>query len=252
MFRKRKYTIILLIFAVTLFRQQTFSQEANTSNKGNINVGVESGIQITGISDPYMPASENGIGYVVGPFFEYYLTNIIKFRAGFNFDNRKFTLGDIGLISDTSHIGISSYYNIKEKYNVNYLTIPLSLIYIKGNDKFNIFIQATLYYSILINSGQSGDLHVYVSKEDAPYYTVLPILNIPGDHYLKVSKDNFNSNDMGINIFFGFTINLNANLGITISPGFTYNFTNVWEDPLRTTTWTHIYKINTGIIYKIN
>lgn len=218
-----------------------------------MNVGFEAGVQFTGIDDSGMPVSKGGVGYSTGPFFDYYLSDIIKFRAGLHYDHRAFSLSDMNYISDTGYVGKSSYYDVEEKYNVNYLTIPLSLVYVKGNDKFNMFIQGTFYYSIFLNSNQTGDLHIFISKEDAPhfYFDGYPEFNIPGDHYLEVGKDLFNTSDMGINLLFGFTYYINPNLGITLAPGFTYSFANVWENPERQASWSRIYKINAGIIYTL-
>tara|TARA_Y100000031_G_scaffold155264_1_gene205367 strand:+ start:1179 stop:1898 length:720 start_codon:yes stop_codon:yes gene_type:complete len=235
-----------------IFSLELISQE-EVLLKGTFNVGFEAGVQFTGVDDSGMPISKGGVGYSSGPFLDYYLSEIIKFRAGLYFDHRAFSLSDMGLISDTGYIGKSSFYDITEKYNVNYLTIPLSLIYVKGNDKFNFFIQGTFYYSIFLNSNQTGDFHIFISEEDAPhfYFEGYPEFNIPGDHYLKVEKNLFNTSDMGVNLLFGFTYYIKPNLGITLSPGFTYSFSNVWENPERNASWSRLYKINAGIVLSL-
>jgi len=246
--------ITLLTLLIIIGIQPVISQES-TTKKGTMNIGFEAGIQFTGISDPYMPISDNGIGYAAGPFFEYYLNDIIKFRGGLYYDNRGFSLSDGGYIDDSNYFAKSSYYDVTQQYHVNYLTIPLSLIYIKGSDKFKFFIQGTLYYSMFLNSDQSGDFHIFISEEDAPHYDFegYPEFNIPGDHYFEIKeKDQFSTSDIGINLLLGATYYIKPNLGITLSPGFSYSFENVWEDPMRKTTWTNIYKINLGIIYTLN
>jgi len=232
--------------------QLGISQEI-ISEKGRINLGIEAGIQFTGIEDSGMPISEGGVGYSAGPIFDYYLTDIIKFRAGLCYDHRAFSLSDMNYISDTAYYSLSSYYDVVEKYKVNYLTIPISLIYVKGNSKFNFFIQGTFYYSIFLNSNQTGDLHIFISEEDAPHFNFegYPEFSIPGDHYLEVDKDLFNTSDMGINILFGFTYYIKSNLGITISPGFSYSFANVWKILLVSHPGRAYYKINVGIIYTL-
>lgn len=249
---KTNSCIFLISFVFICCSQPTISQDSNIQ-KGTINLGFEAGIQFTGIDDSGMPISNSGVGYSLGPFFDYYLSDIIKFRAGLYYDHRAFSLSDMNYISDTGYVGKSSFYDVTEKYNVNYLTIPLSLIYVKGNDKFNFFIQVSFYYSIFLNSNQTGDLHIFISEEDAPYFYFegYPEFNIPGDHYLKVEKDLFSTSDMGINLLFGFTYYIKPNLGITFSPGFTYSFANVWENPERNATWSTLYKINAGIIYTL-
>ncbi len=246
--------IFFLFYIVLIITESVNSQEI-ALNKGKINVGFEAGIQFTGISDPYMPISDNGTGYATGAFFEYYLSNIIKFRGGLYYDNRAFSLGDAGYIDDSNYYAKSSYYTVTQQYKANYLTIPLSLIYIKGSDKFKFFIQGTFYFSMYLNSTQTGNFHIHISEEDAPHFDFegYPEFNIPGDHYLEINgKDQFNTSDMGINILIGVTYYIKPNLGIIVSPGFTYSFANVWEDPLRTTTWSRLYKINIGVIYTLN
>lgn len=244
--------IFFLTVVLLFFNQLTISQETIVK-KGTMNLGFEAGMQFTGINDPFMPISDGGIGYCAGPFFEYYLTDMIKFRGGVNIDNRAFTLKDMGYINDSAYDGKTSYFDVTEKYNVNYFTIPVSLIYVKGNDKFNIFIQATLYYSLLINSNQTGDFHIHISEEDAPHFHFegYPEFNMPGDHYFETKKNVFSTSDIGINMLFGTTLYIKPNIGITLSPGFSYSFANVWENPERQTTWSHLYKINAGIVYTL-
>ncbi len=251
----RIYRIIFtIVLAVFFFTQSSFSQEANIK-KGSMNVGFEAGMQFTGISDPQSRYSDNGIGYATGFFIDYYVSNLIKVKGGLYYDSRAFSLGEFDYIYYDTNIVYrpTSYYDMLRDYKVNYLTIPISFIYIKGTDKFNLFIQGTLYYSLYLNSIQKGDLHIYISEEDAPYFIndKHPEFNIPGDHYLKVPDELFSTSDIGMNLFFGATYYIKPNIGITLSPGFSYSFANVWEDPLRETTWTSLYKINAGIIYTI-
>ncbi len=251
---KKTYWITSLFMLALVFQVQPIVSQEIVTNKGKMNIGFEAGIQFTGVDDPYMRISNGGIGYAAGPFFDYYLSDIVKFRAGLNFDNRAFSLQDMDyIVDDSGYVGKTSYYDVFEEYSVNYLTIPLSLIYVKGNDKFNFFIQATLYYSLFINAKQTGYADVYISELDAPhfYFKGYPELNTPGHHYFDPDIQTFNTSDIGINLLLGFTFFINPNLGITISPGFSYSFANVWENPERSTTWSHIYKINAGIIYTL-
>jgi len=245
--------VITLAFAFILFVQLSLSQNVS-EKKESINIGFEAGIQFTGISDPYMPISENGIGFASGFFADYFLNDIIKIRGGLYFDNRKFSLGDFNYIYDTNLVHpTTSFYSVTRNYSVNYLTIPLSLMYEKGNGRLNFFIQGTLYYSLLINSNQRGDLHVFISEKDAPYFDFpdYPEFNVPGEYSYTVPDEPFNTSDIGINLLFGATYFLKPDLGITLSPGLSYSFANVWEDSFRETSWTSLYKINIGIIYTI-
>ena len=250
----RIYRLIPLITLFFLISNiPTISQETYLL-KGTMNVGFESGIQFTGIDDPYMPISDGGVGYSAGPFFEYYLNNIIKFRAGINYDNRAFSLQDINyIVGDSGYIGITSYYDVLEKYKVNYLTIPISLVYIKGSAKLKFFIQGTFYYSLFLNAIQTGYADVFISEEDAPHFNFegYPELNTPGHHYFDPDIQSFSTSDIGINMLIGITYYIKPNLGLSLSPGFTYSFANVWENPERSSTWSRIYKINVSILYTL-
>lgn len=250
----KRYNPFFISIIILFFSSEPCNAQEVVLEKGKMNIGFEAGIQFTGIDDPYMPISNGGVGYSAGPFFEYYLSNIIKFRAGINYDNRAFSLQDINyIVGDSGYIGTTSYYDVFEQYKVNYLTIPLSLIYIKGSAKLKFFIQGTLYYSLFINAIQTGYADVFISEEDAPHFHFegYPELNTPGHHYFEPDIQSFNTSDIGINMLIGITYNINPNLGLSLSPGFTYSFANVWEYPERRATWSRIYKINLSILYTL-
>lgn len=228
------------------------SQEVHNNKK--INIGFETGVQFTGVTDPYMQISKSGIGYNGGVFIEYPLSELIKVKLAMHYDNRAFGLESTGrIIDDSLYHAQSSYLFVKEDYKVNYLTIPVSIMYVKGSDKFKFFIQGSLYYSLLLNSKQSGQSELYISEQDAPYlyFKDHPEFSTPGYHSIPQRINTLNTSDMGINLFFGGIYYIKPELGISLSPGFTYAFTNVWEDPLRTATWSRLYKLTAGIVYSI-
>jgi len=249
LYKKHILNTLMILFTFAIIQTAVSQNEGNY--KGNINLGIETAVQFTGISDIYMPISDNGVGFAVGGFVEYYITDIFSIKGSLLFDNRAFSLGDRGYITDSLYIGKSSTYNITENYKVNYLTIPLSLVYKKGTDKFKFFIQGSFYYSIFLNSNQSGDIHIHISEEDASHFDFenYPELSIPGDYYYKPTINSFSSSDMGIRLSFGGILKVNSNIAISLSPAFNYSFSNVWENPLRETSWTSLTTINLGIIY---
>ena len=250
----KKYRLLpIVVLLALIFSQELISQE-EVLLKGTFNAGFEAGVQFTSVDDPYMSMSDGGTGYSAGAFIEYFLQEKIKIRGGLYLDNRAFKLQDVGIIvGDSGYVGKSSYYDVLEKFKVNYLTIPLSLIYVTGSDKFKIYIQGTVYYSLLLNANQTGYIDVYISEEDAPhfYFEDFPELNVPGHHQLNPNVQIFNTSDIGINILFGGIYYIKPNLGITLSPGFTYSFSNVWENPERNASWSRLYKINAGIIFSL-
>lgn len=250
----KTYKTYLLCSFVLLFVASPVFSQITTERKGKMNIGFDAGIQFTNVYDSYTPISDGGIGYIAGPFFEYNLSNSTKCRIGLALDNRSFSLQDIRLIEDDSgYVGNSSYRDVYEKYKINYLTIPLSLIYVKGNNKFNFFIQGTVYYSLLISSNQSGYLDIYISEQDANnfYFEDYPELNLPGHHYFEPDQQQLNTSDIGISVQIGVIYNVSQNIGITLSPGLSYSFSNVFENPERLTSWATMYKINAGIIYTL-
>lgn len=235
----------------------TLIAQEQPSLKGSLEFGVEGGVQFTGVSDASMFINDRGTGYNFGPVMNYYLSELFIFRAGLSMDNRAFSLGSGYLLirddADTSYTGRSSYINSNGDYRVNYLTIPLSIIYSKGTGKFKLYVQGTVYYSILLNSKQSGIIDIYIDPEDAQYFDFkeYPELNVPGHHYLDPEEIPFNTSDIGIKISLGGIYKVSDRIGISLSAGFTQSFSNVWEDPLRIAKWSSLYKINTGFIYSI-
>jgi outer membrane protein with beta-barrel domain len=253
--RVKSYGILLpLVFLIFTSNISLKSQDYNL-RKGLITTGFEAGFQFTGIDDPDVAISEGGIGYSIGPYIEYQITNDVKLRGGIELDHRAFSIEDLGHLVDDSLIRYTnSYYNNNEDYKVNYLTIPLSIIYIVGSEKFNFYLQGTFYYSLLLNSEMSGVTDIFVAESDAPYvfFDGYPELSVPGHHYVETKPSTFNTNDIGINISIGGIYYVKPKLGLSLSPGISYSFSNVWEDPLRRTTWTRLYKVTAGIVYIIN
>lgn len=246
-----KKTILLLLLTTITFG--VYSQE---SRKGQVNIGFEGGLQFTGIDDVYMPVSNDGTGYILGPNIEYYLSDIVKIKAGLMFDNRAFSLEGAYnqlYINDSTFTSANSYQQIYQDFRVNYLTIPISLIYIKGNKKFRLFIKGTFYYSILLNSSQTGFNEVYIAQQDTHLFidSDYPDFTTPGVHQLDPSIQKFNSSDMGFNMFFGAEYNITPKVALTLAPCYSFSFGNVWENPNRDVQWTQLYQINLGILYKL-
>lgn len=246
--------IIVSIFFIQVLPN---SATAQVYQKGNINIGIEGGVQFTNISDSYTSNSPtSGIGYSVGPYVEYHVSPTFKLRLGMNYDNRGYGLNETGIWSDQCGDSLviynSSYIQLKRDYKLNYLTIPLSVFYVKGNEKFKIYIQFSFYYSLYLNASQTGFNDLYISQDD---YQNICDSTLSVGHNIKEIKGavekGFNSSDFGINFYIGGIIRLAPNLGLTIAPGFTVGMANVYEDPNRKSKWTRIFKINTGIVYTL-
>lgn len=244
--------VFLLLLSLSLNSQEINPQR----NSGMTNFGIEGGIQITGINDPIMPISNSGLGYSLGPYMDYILSSSVNLRVAIHFDNRKFSLenGKQSIYDiDSNYYATNSYMDIREDFSINYITIPLSLVYSRGTGKFRLYIQGTLYYSFLINSQQSGYNNLYIAETDAPHIntSLIPGYNGPGLYSLDPEIQNINSGDLGFTTFIGGIYNVNSNISVRLSPGFTIGFSNVWEDPLRESNWSQLYKITLGIVYNI-
>jgi len=257
----KKYQLIFLaisLLLLSLFPSFLISQE---SNKGKINIGFEGGVQFTNVDDPTKQNTPSRkTGYSLGPYAEYFISDIVSIKLGFYFDNRGYKIEDLyvgfadssQIIPDSIVFSRNSYLHITRDYSINYLTIPLSISYIKGSDKFKIYIQAGVYYSLLLNASKKGFDDLYMDPNYAQHYE--PPFNVPGHTITDQTGDatsTFNTYDFGMNLNLGFIFQFNPQWGITVSPGFSYSFTNLYFKPEIDAKWSQIYKINAGVVYTL-
>jgi len=249
--------LFLFSFLVLFFSLSASSQEENV--KGQFNIGIQGGPQFTNIS-PYSSTYQmiSKTGYTIGAFGEYFITNDLKFRLGGYIDNRNYEkYANYSAVSgyDTDSViytGYKSYYLLQIDYSLNYFTLPLSIIYQKGNEKVKVFAQFGIYYSLLLNATQNGSSDLYIDPIDAPHFDD-PILTA-GHHlqsYSGLVSSNYNSSDFGINFYIGAWFKISKSLSATFSPGLTYGFSNVFINPEIDSNWGSIIKLDAGIIYKI-
>lgn len=243
-------TVLILFLSIT----NLLSQEIN---KGQFNLGFEGGVQFSNAEDKRTlnPASSK-TGYSLGPYIEYFISDIISVKLGLYFDNRGFKIDDVyvGLagtseITDSTVFCPNSYLHITRNYNVNYLTIPLSFRYVKGSEKFKIYVEAGAYYSLLINGTRKGQNDLYLEPECAPHFE-----EPPGHQYEDFNGDAtslFNTYDFGVNLFIGGILQFSPQWGLSISPGFSFSFANLYSNPEIDAKWTQIFKINAGVIYSL-
>ena len=231
------------------------SQQINAQIFNKLNVGIDGGIQFTDIQDSRM-FSKNGIGFTAGGFAEIPLNPVLNFRLGLYLDKRNFNLNKAWAIQDAMapfYVGKASYYYENVDYSVNYLTIPASFLYMKGDKRIKIFIQVNIYLSLLASANQDGYSDLYISPADTAAFKT-PEWKISGLQKESLSgnvTNAFNSYDLGLNLFIGAMYAINDRLSIKLSPGITYSTANVWSNPTRTARWSTIFKINTGVVYKL-
>ncbi len=238
--------LLLTISAVNTYGQNGFQD--------SFNIGIEGGIQFSDVSDAYVTDTKSGMGPNIGAFLEYSKWNALKLRLGLNYDNRGFTsISSIYPIRIGDSVGYNSYYVNEIDYRNQYLTIPFSLVYIKGDNKFKVFVKATVYYSILLQAKQDGSGLLYIDPEDAPKFADLDEPLDPGNHHYIYDgevTEQFNSYDFGIGIFLGLSYQISPKMMLQFSPGFLESFADVYADPTKSSDWSGQFQLNLGLVYQ--
>lgn len=251
----RKHLFVFLSMICLVFWTHTVM--AQDFKKGDINIGFDGGIQFTNISDETAFATaKSGTGFSLGPYVEYHISPVFKLRFGLQFDNRAYGINEVAgwgdVCNDTLVYYDNSYIQVERDFKINYLTIPLSIVYVKGNDKFKLFVQLSFYYSLYLNAHQKGYNDIYIAPQD--YQLVCDSTVVAGHNITDVDEaveSGFTSSDFGLNFYIGGIIKLSPNFGLTISPGFTVGMGNVYDNPNIKSRWSRIFKINAGIVYRI-
>ncbi|RLD35240.1 MAG: hypothetical protein DRI72_00840 [Bacteroidetes bacterium] len=250
--------IIVLIFLIP----NTHSLYAQESNKGKINFGFDGGVQFTNTNNKTtLNPTSRKTGYILGPYAEYFISDLFSVKLGLYFDNRGFKIDDLYVgLADSSQIipdsivySAKSYLHITRNYSINYLTIPLSISYVKGSGKFKIYVQAGVYYSLLLNATQKGFNDLYIDPEYAPHFS--PPFDVPGHSIEDFTGDAtsiFNTYDFGMNLYLGGIVQISPHWGLTVTPGFAFSFTNLYYQPEIEAKWTQIFQLKAGVVYTLN
>ena len=257
-----KYLLALIMTSLILLPATSKAQEL--SKKGLFNLGVEGGVQFTDIRDfSSIYQAGSGIGYNVGGFAEYYIMGDLKVRGGLYLDNRVFKLnGSFPFVDSTGRI-LQSFYLYQADYKINYLTIPLSIIYQKGSEKFKVFVEGGVYYSVYLDTKIKGGEDIYVAKED--YYLVKDSTLVPGHNetlyngktegvvssFYSPETYRFNTSDIGLSIQIGLLWNITRQIGMNVGFKFSFGFMNLFENPEIDSKWSKINRINLGFIYTL-
>ncbi len=253
----RSYYALMVLFL--LLPSVGFSQASDEEKK--ISLGFEIGPQFTNVRDSwsYSNLPEAKVGFNTGLFADYNIHSNFKLRGGLYFDNRRFQHEDWGPVAefqsnDSIFISYLSYDYRNFDYNLNYLSIPLSIIYEKRSNKFSIYLQGSIYYSLLLSATKTGNTDLYIDPDHAGKFEdkeKFKAGHTITDYDREDVSTTFNSNDWGIQIYLGGIYHLNDRIGIHISPGFTLAFGNLYLNPQRDSGWKNVYKVNTGIIYTL-
>lgn len=247
------------------------AQEVNHAKK--FNIGAEGGVQFTNLRSflfPYSPQSKTG--FYAGIFGEYNISKSFKIRLGFQYDRRSFELYGYEEFIDTIGSFNGTYHLYQVAYDVNYLTIPLNINFVRGNDKFKIYLQGGLYYSIYLNAKQKGIDYFYIDPDDKEYFSNTILSEGESIFYLDGSTDGlsfadisdtesdqpsydvikYNFYDFGFTFFVGLIYQPAPSIGLTFGPGFSFSFANAFEDPVYNFEWQQMTRLNIGFIYTLN
>lgn len=254
------YNLLFIVFLVISINTELLSQQENSNDR--ISIGFEGGYQFTSIYDSYaysvLPKGKSG--YNFGLYGDYKLGSSIKFGLGLYLDKRGFKSNDylnpIGELQsdDSVYVSYASYYQTDLDYSFNYLTIPISLIYYRESDKISLYLKASLYYSLLLNARKNGSTELYIYPDHAPNFEDEE-LRVPGSTITNFNNedvfDTFNTDDWGVQLNIGFMYKLSDRIGIHFTPGLTLAFQQLYADPVRSSKWNNIYRVNMGLNYKI-
>ena len=250
--------ILLKVFVLSLLFSFSQVLTAQESNQGKFNLGFDGGVQFTNVEDrTTINPAERKIGYTFGPYAEYFISDLFTVKLGVYFDNRGFKIDDLYVgYADTSQLypdsvvySADSYLHITRDYSMNYLTVPLSISYVKGSEKFKIFVQLGVYYSILLNAHKKGYNDLYIDPVYEPHF------NLSGHQIEYFDEDAttlFNSFDVGMNLYLGGLIKLYKNWSLSVTPGFQFSFTHLYYRPDIDASWRQIFQIKAGVVYTLS
>jgi len=233
------------------------------SKKGLFNIGVEGGVRFTNIRE-FSPIYQvnSRMGYSVGAFMEYFMIKDLKIHVGAFYDNRAFQLlGNFPFVDSTGNI-LKSYYLYQVDYKLNYLTLPISIQYQRGSEKFKVILQGGLYFSLFLGSTMDGGEDIYIDTEDKGLLSDSSTLTVGHNstlysgntsgidsYYYSAGDFRFSTYDFGFNLLIGLLYNVTPQLGLTASVGFSYSVTNLFEDPEITSRWSQNTRLNIGVLY---
>jgi opacity protein-like surface antigen len=141
---KLKKEIKLLIF-ITLLSTTIFSQN-------EMRIGVNVGANITDFKgNIIIETADTKIGFLVGAYFEYYITENIALKTNLNYESKAFSSD--GFIIDASGVGIEEFTTITK---FNYLTLPILIKYDFGTSK-KIFVNGGLTFDNFLNAKSKTD-----------------------------------------------------------------------------------------------
>ncbi len=262
------FFLILFILPV-VFYAQDFEP---ASKKGTFNIGAEGGIQFTNVSNfASLYEAKSAIGYNIGAFGEYYISNSFKIKAGLSYDNRGFNAYSQNslLITDSADMPKSYLYYYEVDYKLNYLTIPIGIAFEKGSEKFRLLIQVNFYYSLFLNATMNGveayyfdpaegiDLSETILNQGLNEFSLsgstegFARTNVSRDRTSEMITENFNTSDIGFNLLVGVLYNVTPQVGLFVNFGFSYSMGRLFEDPQIDSKWTQITKVNFGVTYSL-
>ena len=108
MIKYLKQIISITIFCI-LFQPIAMAQQE--SNKGKFNIGFNGGVQFTNVKDKTtLNPTSRKTGFVLGPYAEYFVSDVVSVKLGLNYDRRGYKIDDLYVVlslaknADNAHI----------------------------------------------------------------------------------------------------------------------------------------------------
>ena len=263
--------IIVLVTALQSFpvRAQQLgynAKQTETTNKkkpeNRWSMGITAGPQFTDISNVGSASSVGKTGFLAGFFFQYNVIKNLGISTGLNYDRRSFGLQfytPFIVFPDT--ISYKSYSVIDMKYDVDFLTIPLNIVYTVGEGKLRFYLKGTFYYSLYIGAYKKGYTNIFIHPDDYQYLDPETEPDIqPGDNRVDykgkttyfLGEEKFSNFDVGIVFSLGLSYQLSERLYLNLSPGFHSSFGRLLNNPgFSSIKWIRNISIETGLTYKL-
>ena len=266
---------VLLLISLLLVIPRVHAQMSSTpEQRSAFSIGATGGIQFTNVQNLQFPLNyeaHGGIGFTAGLAAAYSLSPSLKIIANLLYDSRAFNLFHQGpeYTSDSSGTIKSFLYAYDTDYRLNYLTIPVGILFEKGSRKFRVRLQANFFYSLYIGSALKGTEMYYFDPAQGIDLTGTILnqgynrfeldgttegisrKNILSGYAEDLETWNFNSYDAGFNIMLGAAYGISESIDIFLDLGFSYSIAPLLEDPSYDTEWSQITRISAGVSYTL-
>lgn len=241
--------------------KQVTQQKVQRENR--FSIGLVAGPQFTCATNIGSAQSSGKTGFLAGAFLEFNIIKSFNLNIGINYDRRSFGLNFFApfIQFNDSVISYNSYSVIDMKYDIDYLTLPLNILYTVGEGKLKFFLKGTFYYSVYLSAYKKGYTNIYIHPDDYQY--IDPELDPdikPGDNridYHGKTEDllgdlKFSNFDIGMVFSLGLTYDMTDQIALRLSPGFQSSFGRLLDNPsYKSIKWNRNISLETGVVYRL-